>query len=1000
MKRLFSNINIRSSRHLPERAHTLLETAKPVFFTVILTLFGFSAPLFAQAPDEAREILDTFVVHPDFTVELAAMEPVVLDPVDLEFDAAGRPYVIEMPDYPFATDGGGRLVRLDDADGDGYYESRHVVAEGLPMADSLLAYGDGFLVAAPPELVWVRDTDGDGTADRREVILGGFAVGNPQHNFGGLTYGLDNWVYASNGGNNGRVFAPEHPEEKLNLRSSDFRVDVANKRAELIGHSTGGFELAIDDYGRVFGTHNLIPISHLVFTGGYAEGVFGPSDGALTPIANDTENGLVRIYPIGKQETRVNHPEQSGYFSGACGITYYGGGAFPADFNGNMFIMDVVLNLVHRRQLEPSGTTFVAERADAKSEFLTSTDRAFRPVNATVAPDGALWIVDMHRDVIEHPEWIPDEIEVNLDLDAGKQQGRLLRITPKSGLPSAAPDFSRENPAKAVAALAHPNQWWRTTAQRLLVEWEAASQAPALKEMLRNDESAFARLHALWTLSGLGALTDDDILAALDDADAGVRENAVRTAEPHLSESEVLRMAVRELLADASARVRMQTALTLGTTPLTDSDIEALAALAHDGPLDLGLRLALVSATQRDPAPLLAKAAGIEDGELVRMLAGQAARVGDPGSAMAALGSADDANISAALDGIAEELENARDKPAIAQSTRAQLTAWTDSADPALARAAWRAQRALEIPLSDSQRTRLAEAQRDAANPKLPVEVRLAQLRLLAFAPFEERSATLYALLDPKQPPELQAEAIRQCANEGSEAVGRALIERWATLGPAARRTASNVLLYRRHNQPMLLDALENETIALGEMNFHLERRRTLLWSRDESIASRAEKLFSDAGVVTRQAALEEMRPALEMEGDPMWGIQTFQERCAQCHRMGDDGVDLGPNLTEVFRKSAETLLHDIVDPNAAVDEAYMSYTVETEDGELYTGIVLSESAEFVELRDASGAELRFPRSEIADFRATGLSLMPEDLQLGLDPQAMADLLAYLQEPK
>lgn len=957
-------------------------------------------PLSAEPPAESQGILSTFVSHPDFIVEMAAMEPSVFDPVDLEFDEAGRPFVIEMPGYPFPAEGGGRVVRLDDADGDGYYESRHVFAKGLPMADSLLRYGDGFLVAAPPDLLWVRDTDGDGTADRRDVILSGFAVGNPQHNFAGLTYGLDNWVYASNGGNNGRVFAPERPDDKVNLRSSDFRVDIANKRAELIGHSTGGFELAVDEYGRVFGTHNLVPISQIVFTGKYAEGIFGPSDGALTPIADDTENGLVRIYPIGKQDTRVNHPEQSGYFSGACGITYYGGGAFPDEFNGNIFIMDVVLNLVHRRQLEPSGTTFIAKRADAKSEFLASTDRAFRPVNATVAPDGSLWIVDMHRDVIEHPEWIPDEIEQNLDLDAGKQQGRLLRIAPKSGLPRVAPEFSRDNPAGAVAALGHSNQWWRTTAQRLLVEWKATSQTPALREMLTNDENAYARLHALWTLSGLDALTDDDVLAALGDADAGVRENALRAAEVHMEESESLRAATRGLLADEAPRVRMQGVLTLGTTPLTDSDIKAMAALVNSGELDLGMRLALVSAVQQNPAPLLSRIADGNDGELIRLLAGQAARAREAGSAMAALGSANDANISAALDGIAEELENTRQKPAIEPTAKTQLTAWTNSGDPALARAAWRAQRALDIPLAEDQRTRLADAQRDAMNTELSVDTRLAQLRLLAFAPFDERDETLYALLDPKQPPELQAEAIRQCADEGSEAVGRALIERWATLGPATRRTASNVLLYRRHNQPMLLDALENGTIALGEMNFHLERRRTLLWSRDEAIASRAEKLFSDAGVVTRQAALEEMRPALEMEGDQLWGVQTFQERCAQCHRMGEDGVDLGPNLTEVFRKSAETLLHDIVDPNAAVDEAYMSYTVETDDGELYTGIVLQESADFVELRDASGAELRFPRGEISDFRATGLSLMPEDLQLGLDPQAMADLLAYLQEPK
>ena len=169
---------------------------------------------------------------------------------------------------------------------------------------------------------------------------------------------------------------------------------------------------------------------------------------------------------------------------------------------------------------------------------------------------------------------------------------------------------------------------------------------------------------------------------------------------------------------------------------------------------------------------------------------------------------------------------------------------------------------------------------------------------------------------------------------------------------------------------------------------------------RDDEVKRRAEALFSDAGVVTRREALEAMRPALEMDGEASWGKQVFEERCAQCHRMGDAGGDIGPNLSEIYRKSAETLLHDIVDPNAAVDEAYLSYTVEKQDGELYTGMIQSESSDAIILRDATGMVLNIPRTEIVELRATGLSMMPEDLELGLDEQSMADLLAFLQEPK
>jgi putative membrane-bound dehydrogenase-like protein len=959
---------------------------------------------FGQPPAERDAILETFEIHPDFRLELAAMEPVVFDPVDLDFDESGVPYVLEMPDYPFATEGGGRIVRIRDRDGDGYYESREVFAEGFPLADSLLRYGDGFLVASPPHLVWSRDTNGDGTEDARELIFDGFAAANTQHNFGGLTYGLDNWVYASNGGNNGRVFAPERPDEAVPLRYNDLRMDIAKRRVELIGYSTGGFELTFDEYGRFFGTHNLVPISHLIFTGGYAADLFGPREGALVPIADDTERGLVRIYPIGAQETRVNHPEQSGYFSGSCGITHYNGGAFPAEFNGNIFIMDVVLNLVHRRVLESSGTTFVARRADVRSEFLASRDRSFRPVNATVAPDGSLWVLDMHRDVIEHPEWIPDEIEATLDLEAGTDQGRLFRIVPQAGLSPVTPVFSREDLDGTVEALSHPNGWWRTTAQRLLVEWQAVEAEDALRTVLHDSTSAYGRLHAMWTLEGLGRLDDADIVRRLEDTEAGVRENAVRLAEPRVETSADLRKTVVTRLNDDAPRVRMQAALALGTAKPTAGEIAALAALVTREPLDFGVRLALSAAVRETPVSLLGpiaeNEAGAERAELVRLLSGQAVRNGQVDAALAAMGDAALANRVAGMDGMAEELERSRRSAEVSTAARGVLARMTNDADADVQRAAWRVQRALDIPLTPEQKRRLSTAREAALDASRDTASRLAQLRLLAFAPFADRAEALYALLDPRQPRELQVEAVAQCAAEGTPEVGRALIARWATLGPATRSKASDVLLYRRDNHEMLLDAIEDGTIVLGEMNFHLERRRTLLFSRDENVRTRAERLFSDAGVVTRRAALDEMRPALELEGDPFWGRQVYQERCAQCHRVGDDGTDLGPNLTEIFRKSAETLLHDIVDPNAAVDEAYMSYSVETTDGELYTGMVIGDTDEAVTLRDATGLELRISRDRIADFRATGLSLMPEDLQLGLDAQSMADLLAFLQEPR
>ena len=271
---------------------------------------------------------------------------------------------------------------------------------------------------------------------------------------------------------------------------------------------------------------------------------------------------MARIYPIGVQDTRVNHPEQSGYFSGACGITFYNGGSFGPEFDDNMFIADVVLNLIHRDVLEPDGTTFKARRGREKIEFLASTDRSFRPVNLTVGPDGALYVLDMHRDVIEHPEWIPDELEKDMDLDAGKDKGRIYRITPKGGLERPIPRFSKDNLEYALNALGHKNGWWRTTAQRKLVEWNDRYAIPGLRQRMRESSNPLERVHAMWTLEGMGALSSDDVLWRLGDPDARVRENALQAYDAKRHVDPMITRRIQQLSAnETDARVLMQLAL-------------------------------------------------------------------------------------------------------------------------------------------------------------------------------------------------------------------------------------------------------------------------------------------------------------------------------------------------------------------------------------------------------------------------------------------------------
>ncbi len=964
---------------------------------------------------EPAGILATFEIHPDFTLELAAMEPAVLDPVDLEFDERGRPFVIEMPGYPFPDPADpGRLVLLEDRDGDGTYETRKVYAKGFALADSLMPFEGGFLVASPPDILFVKDTDGDDVADVRRVVFTGLAVENPQHNVNGLTFAIDNWIYAANGGNSGRIVVPG--ADTFAMRFDDFRIDHRLERIERAGRSTGGFEIAFDDWGRMFGTHNLYPMSHLVFPGPSIEGLPQPRTGTLHSMPDDVENGLVRIYPVGEQDTRVNHPEQSGYFSGSCGITHYGGGAFGPGFDGNLFVCDVVLNLVHRRILEPDGTSFVARRDDrAKAEFLASSDRAFRPVNMAVAPDGSLWVVDMHRQVIEHPEWIPDEIERTVDLNAGKSQGRLFRIAPRAGLPRATPDFRRDEIEAVVAALNHPNQWWRLTAQRLLVEWNDPKAISALKKLALECPRTVTRAHALWTLDALDALDEKTLLAAFRSDSDDLIEHAIRLAIPRINRSPEIADAVARIYTRPDPRVRMWAALAYSEYrgarfERTPQLLTILSEHAADPMMRLALLPGLVLDPHRALTSLLAEdRPEIGGNEMLALLAEASASRLSLAEAQrllktaASIAPADSPAAESFLAGLAAGLtstpaafDSTADRDALAESIAPLLQ--VDSAS--VLRETWSVARALELRHVPGQEEALARARAVVLSATAKTIDRVENLRALEFAPFADRAELLFSLLDTRGPRELQRESILQLQREGSRDVAQRLIPLWRALGPETRPVAGDILLYKRANNDLLLAALESDRISLGEMNFHLERRRVLLHSKDPDVVRRAEALFSDAGVVTRKEAVAAMQPALALAGDAVRGKRVFDDTCMRCHRVGDEGGDLAPNLTEIYRKSRETLLFDILDPNAAVDQQYVSYSIERNNGELVTGIIDGETDDAVTVRDANGVRTVVPRADIREMMSDGLSLMPEELESGLDPQAMADLLAYLQERK
>ncbi len=959
-----------------------------------------------------------FSADPRLTFQLWAAEPDVVDPVAMAFDESGRAYVAECRDYPYGVgpDGkvGSTIRLLEDRDGDGKVDHSTVFASELSYATSVTPWRGGVLVAAAPDILFLKDTNGDGVADIREILVSGFRRGVSDSLVNGLRFGLDNRIHGANGGNGGRLHSPKHPGNPIQLGDDDFALDPDSGRIALTGRTGGGFGLVQDDWGRWFTTYNIDHIQHRFMDRSEYHGRPGlPSFNTTGSISDHGE--MARIFPVSDAVTRPNHPEQSGHFSAAGGMGFLSSTAWPADLQGAVFVCDVVGNLVHREVIQPNGSVFVARRAPEEShrEFIASRDPHFRPVGLEMGPDGALYLLDMNREVIEHPDYIPERVRQKQDLRAGADRGRIWRITPRDSnrpTPPVTQDLRRNE--LLITLLGHGDAWWRLTAQRLLVERHAVEVAPALRQILASHQSgplpALHRLHALWTLDGLGQLKPDDIASALNDPVPGVRENALQLARLDQSDHSSLLPLVRAQLTHPSPRVRFRAALALapvggGTTR------EALTRLLRQDIEDPWIRRAVLVAIQTadkptlvesligDPALLSHPIAPVTLGEWSESLA---ADPGIPSSTwprlMPQITPAIPRDVRLALiTGFTrgfQRLGSTPDWPAPIQNHWESLEIIADDQELA---ALWRLVPTGTTPPSPQRLQRLASAHATATNVTLSVPNRTGAIALLA----QDQAAapSLLRLMDSLEPAEVQAAAFQVFRNRRDPDAGIGLISRWKSFGPALRPSVLQLLLERRPFHEPLVAALESRQLTPGELNLDLEQRRRLLRGSSPDIATRAGRFFSDEEYSNRNQIVEEWLTRLPATGDSTRGRIVFQESCAQCHRCADLGFRVGPDLSGVAHRSVEDLLGNILDPNMAINPGFISFLVETRDGDSHTGLLGAESNDSITLVQAAGQKVLLPRREIVRMESTGNSLMPAGLEEGRSPQDLRDLIAFLQ---
>ena len=981
------------------------------------TLLHLGMLVLLPAISAARPDRGDMQVEPRLEIKLWAAEPDVVDPVAICFDEEGRAYVAECRDYPYGVgpDGkvGSTIRLLVDSDGDGRADKSTVFAKDLSYATSVTPWRGGVLVTAAPDRVVLKDTAGDGVADVREVALTGFKRGVSVSLVNGLRYGLDGRIHMANGGNGGAVSSPKVAGTTTQLGDDDLALAPDTGEVGLTARSGGGFGLVFDDFGRAFTTYNINHLQHRFLPRHHAAKFPGFPPVEITGSISDHEE-MSRIFPVSVAQTRPNHPEQAGHFSAAGGLGRLASSAFPEDLRGSLFVCDVVGNLVHRDVITPDGPVFRASRAtnELDREFIASRDPAFRPVALETGPDGALYLLDMQRDVIEHPDYIPEKVKAKQDLRAGSDRGRIWRITPEGGLKAVRPSLGDAKVPDLVALLGHADPWWRLTAQRLLQERRAVDAVPALRRLARESPDPFARLHALWSLRSLGALTEADVQKALSDANAGVLENALRLAEDFLPDAEALHPPVIRLADDPSPRVRFQCALTLGQVR-TAAAAGALVQILRSDASQHWTRLAVISSLR--PAdtrsvfdrllPLDAYRHATQRGatEVLRGLSELAgARAGlvpddVPWLILRLDDFLDTTPRVAILEGLVRGLQRSGVRPKLNPRPARHLDQLIAGAKGEELRALWQLARQCGLPENDRQRQALAEAGKIAADPALPLARRIDAVGLLGLGGPATAEGTLLGLLDGRQPGGIQAAALSALSASKAPVVGEGLVAGWRSYAPALRPQVLAILLDRRAFHPWLLAAVEAGRITVGELNLDLEQRRRLLRESDPAIHARASKFFGDEEYSNRKQVVTDWLARLPATGDAARGQKIFEEACARCHQSNRIGHKVGPDLSGVSHRSVEDLVSNILDPNMAINPGFVAYTVETQDGESLSGLLTGETSESVTLLQAMELRTTLPRAQISKLESSGQSLMPEGLEAGKTPQDLRDLVAFLQ---
>ncbi len=980
-------------------------------------------------PQKPADTLKALEIHPDFNLTLVAAEPLITKPMNFDWAPDGSLWVAETPEYPNGRRGmrpdyrgkewkdhGGidptpgkqerpaqdKISRLIDSDGDGVMDKKEVFYEGLDLVTGLVFHKDGVIVTQAPDILWLRDTDKDGKADKVEKLYGNLGTSDTHAVINNPRWGWDGWIYATHGYSASGNVVNAKGEKMANIGSGVVRFKPDGSFIEQYsskGGNTWGLQITGDN--RVMWTQPTSGtiLEHVVLPEyALARGKWGN-----TPSFN-VVIGSPKTWPaMSWEQMAYVQIDFVGSFTATAGCAIYDGGSWPVEYNGDYFTTEPTINIVHHQRLTPKGSSYVGNKLPGReeTEFIRSKDMWWRPIETRVGPDGAIYIGDFYNQAVIHNDTRgPDHNQVNAAVrpDRDHYFGRIWRLDHKQAKKLEVPDLSKADAAALVKALESPNRPVRMTASRLLVE--GGIKDPRIIYPALEAKSTDAKIAGMWTLGAAGAVNTEvhkklfevtnapvvwrNLLLLAEHVNLGTRNFRIEPGGFTQEEADVRLAALR---AQAAVREENEIAAKaiVAAWPKFDDDFQksaAVGALAQNSAAAIAAILDSGDASLAQLIAILTQSIGEKN---------DAAAAGKLVVALAEKPASSDGLKRSILDTLGKSLKFAPEMTPELSAALAKLLGSGASGSALPLAAQWDKTGALKPAMAELIKGLFSKLTAGSDDDRFSAAQSLIGLRS---ANVEALPAVLGVMAGDSSPA-LKTRLITALGETGDAAVGTALSAAYSKLPAEAQTVAFSALLKRAEWSLALLDAVKAKQVdptVLGPANTF--RLRT---HPDKAVSGRANTMLDELmpGAKAKAEVIAKLLPEVEKKGDMAIGKIMFEATCSTCHKFGNAGMEVGPNLTGMGAHGAGELLSAIVDPNAEVDPTFTAWNIETKDGQAFAGVIARENPTSLFLK-FQGGEKEIKTADIKTKVNTGRSLMPDVLgELG--PDVLRNIITYMQ---